>query len=196
MRAKRLSSFLGDWQRAKPGAELDHIEVIAAFVLLGQCVDNEMRDLAHSRYKLRTGDLRMLLALRRRGSDAKMRPTDLFKSLLITSGAVTKQADRLLKKRLIARIPDPGYQRGKLIKLTPAGKRIADEVFDITTQSFGSLGGAIAKCDKRTREQGVKFLDFILAELNGSESQETTIVRRGRPRSGANGNSRIVGSLL
>lgn len=194
MRAKRLSSFLGDWRRAKPGAKLDLIEVVAAITLLGQSVDNEMRDLAYSRYRLRPGDLRMLLALRRRGDNVQMRPTDLFKWLLISSGAVTKQADRLVKKRLIERIPDPDYQRGKLIKLTPAGKRIANEVFDLATHSFGSLGVAIAKCDRETREQGVKFLDFLLAELTGSESQETAKVRKGLLNDRAAHNSRVTGA--
>lgn len=192
MKAKRLSSFLLDWQRAKPGVELTQVEVLAAIMLLGQRVDNEYRDLAYSRYKLRTGDLRMLMALRRQGDDGAMRPTDLFKSLLISSGAVTKQADRLLKKRLIARIPDPDYERGKLIKLTSAGRRIADEVFDISARSFGSFGAAIAKCDKRTREQGIQFLDFILAELNGAESEESTKRRRSPSRGGARNASRAT----
>lgn len=83
------------------------------------------------------------------------------------------------------RIPDPDYERGRLIKLTSAGRRIADEVFGLTTHAFGPLGAAIAKCDKRTREQGGQFLDSILAELNGSESEETARPRRG-PRTVGN----------
>jgi len=37
------------------------------------------------------GDLHVLLALRRNGPDRAMRPTDLYRTLLVTSGAITKR---------------------------------------------------------------------------------------------------------
>jgi len=44
---------------------------------------------------LNTGDLHVLLALRRLGKPYESRPTDLFRALLITSEAVAKRVARL-----------------------------------------------------------------------------------------------------
>src|SRR6202000_1024656 len=44
---------------------------------------------------LHTGELHVLLALRRSGRPYEQRPTDLFRALLVTSGAMTKRVARL-----------------------------------------------------------------------------------------------------
>ncbi|OVZ55079.1 MarR family transcriptional regulator [Pigmentiphaga sp. NML080357] len=72
------------------------------------------------------GELHVLLALRRNGSARAMRPTDLFRQLLITSGAITKRLDRLKGAGLIERVAAEDDRRSELVRLTAAGRRIAD----------------------------------------------------------------------
>ena len=59
------------------------------------------------RFGVRAQDMRLLFALRRGGAPFAKRPTDLFKATLVTSGAITKQVDRLAKKKLVRRLPIP-----------------------------------------------------------------------------------------
>jgi DNA-binding MarR family transcriptional regulator len=73
-------------------------------------------------------DVRLLLALRRSGPPYSKRPTDLFRALLVTSGAVTKQVDRLEKRRLVKRLPDQSYGGGFQVQLTDAGRKFVDKV--------------------------------------------------------------------
>lgn len=73
------------------------------------------------------GDMRILFALARVPSH-RLAPKDLLKELLITSGAVSKQVDRLQERGLVTRIADPDLLRGVLIRLEPAGRELADEV--------------------------------------------------------------------
>jgi DNA-binding MarR family transcriptional regulator len=56
-----------------------------------------------------------------------LRPTELFRALLVTSGAVTKQVDRLVAAGLVERLPDPSHGGGFLIRLTERGGSIADD---------------------------------------------------------------------
>ena len=60
----------------------------------------------------------VLAMLRRSGAPYAMRPTDLFEALLVTSGAVTKQVDRLQRRRLVKRLPDPEHGGGFRVQLT------------------------------------------------------------------------------
>lgn len=72
------------------------------------------------------GELHVLLALRRNGAGNAMRPTDLFRELLITSGAITKRLDRLQAAGLTERVAATDDRRSELARLTVAGRRIAD----------------------------------------------------------------------
>lgn len=69
----------------------------------------------------------MLAALRRVGAPYALTPTELFKSLLITSGTITKRLVRLEARHLIERRPDPEDGRGSQVYLTPLGKELVDE---------------------------------------------------------------------
>lgn len=46
---------------------------------------------------------------------------------LVTSGTMTNRIDRLTKKGLVERLPDPSDRRGVLVRLTDDGKDRADQ---------------------------------------------------------------------
>lgn len=73
-----------------------------------------------------TGDLHVLLALRRCGKPYELRPTDLFRALLVTSGAMTKRVARLQEAKLILRVSANSDGRSELVRLTAKGVAIAD----------------------------------------------------------------------
>ncbi|MBT2302494.1 MarR family transcriptional regulator [Variovorax paradoxus] len=86
------------------------------------------------------GDLHLLLALRRNGPDSAMRPTDLYRALLVTSGAITKRLDSLRGQKLIERAAAEDDRRSELVKLTKRGQAIADTAM---TRITGSLEGIV-----------------------------------------------------
>jgi DNA-binding MarR family transcriptional regulator len=67
----------------------------------------------------------VLNTLRRVGDQHGSKPTDLARSSLITTGAMTSRLDRLERSGLIRRTPDPADRRGVLIRLTSKGSRVA-----------------------------------------------------------------------
>ncbi|MEH2549140.1 DNA-binding MarR family transcriptional regulator [Bradyrhizobium sp. AZCC 2262] len=75
---------------------------------------------------LQTGELHVLLALRRSGKPYELRPTDLFRALLVTSGAMTKRVGRLQDGGFILRVSANDDGRSELVRLTAKGLAVAD----------------------------------------------------------------------
>ena len=108
--------------------------------------------------------MRLLLALRRGGAPFAKRPTDLFRALLVTSGAITKQVDRLARKKLVRRLPDPDYGGGFLVQLTDQGVETVDRAATvIARESF--IGPAMAVLKPVERDAAEQFCLALVAAL-------------------------------
>jgi DNA-binding MarR family transcriptional regulator len=108
---------------------------------------------------LQTGELHVLLALRRSGKPYELRPTDLFRALLVTSGAMTKRVARLQEGGFILRVSANDDGRSELVRLTAKGLATADRgiteiaraVARVTEQS-GLTRSEIASLDRALRK--------------------------------------------
>ena len=81
---------------------------------------------------LGNGDFDVLAALRRVGPPFALRPVELSRAMLVTTGAVTKRIDRLENAGLVDRrssVEDDA--RGKIIRLTPAGRKLVDRMIAV-----------------------------------------------------------------
>ena len=81
----------------------------------------------------------------------------LSRFLLISSSAVTKQVDRLIARGLVKRCPDPDTPKSSRVKLTPAGRRVADAALHEIMKSF-ALAAAIKELFADLRAGGLEFL--------------------------------------
>jgi DNA-binding MarR family transcriptional regulator len=162
---RRTESAIPDqWRAQKPNLDTSIIRAIVLIYGLAQQMENEFRELAQSRFSLRVGDLRILFALRRAREPSGLRPTELFRALLITSSAVTKQVDRLISRGLVKRCPDPDTRKSFRVKLTPAGRRVADSAFAEIMNSF-ALAAAINEIPAELRDSGLEFLLALNARV-------------------------------
>ncbi|MFV0457752.1 MAG: MarR family winged helix-turn-helix transcriptional regulator [Actinomycetales bacterium] len=109
--------------------------IMAGVQRISHHVEREFSALAR-RYGLGPGDLRILLVLARSAPDYALRPTEIYQQLLITSGAVTKQVDRLVAFGLVRRTVHPDDVRILLIALEERGHVIAREAMMAVTTSF------------------------------------------------------------
>jgi DNA-binding MarR family transcriptional regulator len=135
-----LPSIAAQWQRELPGLELRSFLVSSTILRLAARIEREFA--AKSRERgLGPGDMRVLLTLRRSGPSYALSPTALFRSLMVTSGAVSKQVDRLAELGLVERAADPGQLRGVLIRLRPAGRAVAEDMMREVCTSFAGLEG-------------------------------------------------------
>ncbi len=80
---------------------------------------------------LSRGTWDVLAALRRQGAPYRLSPTELYRQLMRTSGAMTHRLAQLESAGLIRRIPDPADGRGLLVALTRRGRLLVDRVAPI-----------------------------------------------------------------
>jgi DNA-binding MarR family transcriptional regulator/predicted DNA-binding transcriptional regulator AlpA len=117
--------LLADWKRERPSINEELFALFGRLQRAGRIFDKDV-ERSLNQHGLKVGEFIVLGALRRIGPPYCLTPTELFKSLLITSGTITKRIDRLEQRGLVERHPDPADRRGTMVCLTPLGKETAD----------------------------------------------------------------------
>ena len=92
-----------------------------------------------------------LSTLRSSEPDFTLSPTQLYLSAQVTSGGMTKMMHGLTKADLIERIENPEDGRSRLVRLTPKGKELAEEIVDALIQTNKALIGGILEPQETER---------------------------------------------
>ena len=82
-----------------------------------------------TRHGLDNGEFDVLATLLRSGAPYRLRPTELYKSLMISSGGLTNRLGRLEKNGLIKRGVSESDARSLLVELTAKGRKLAEQAF-------------------------------------------------------------------
>lgn len=115
-----------------------------------------------AQFGISAADMRVLFALRRAPPTYALRPTELFRSLLVTSGAITKQVDRLAAGGFVARQPGPAKSGGFLIHLTGKGFKTADDALTSLVNSSVVSSSALTPSE---RNQLCCLIEKMLVDL-------------------------------
>lgn len=150
-------------KRERP--DLDHADYL--YLLYAQRVGGII-DAVHDKYcrnefGISGADMRVLFALRRSGPAYALRPTELFRALLVTSGAITKQVDRLIVAGYVDRLPGPQKSGGFLIHLTEKGFVAADRALTALADS------SVVSHSALTAEERVTVLHLLEKMLRDLE---------------------------
>jgi len=150
--------------------QFDNLLLAIYFVRLGTLLDRAYDRYCEREHGISGGDMGVLFALRRSGPPFVSRPTDLFRVLLVSSGAITKKVDRLVEVECVERLPDPGHRGGFLVRLTKKGLRMVDGAARyLATNS--ALGPAIVELKPEERKAGSGFVLKLLCALEKAESE-------------------------
>lgn len=126
------------WSRLRPDLDMTMVCTLLRLERVNQL--HEMRVQAISKtVGLHIGDLHVLLALRRSGKPYELRPTDLFRALLVTSGAMSKRVARLQQGGFILRVSANDDGRSELVRLTAKGLATADRGITEIANRVGSV---------------------------------------------------------
>lgn len=125
-RRDAVDIILEQWHKEKPHLDVSAMGVIGRISRLERKIDARLTA-TFRRFGLERWTFDVLAALRRSGHPYRLTPTELFKSLMLTSGAMTHRIDTLETMGFVARFPDPRDRRGTLVGLTPKGRNLIDE---------------------------------------------------------------------
>ena len=155
------------WSAELPDLDLNPFLVSGTIMRLAARLERVFTATARAR-GVGPGELRVLLALRRSGPRYALSPTALFRSLMITSGAVSKQVDRLEELGLVARVADPDALRGVLIQLQPTGRQTAEDAM----REICSANGGLENLSDQDAHTVLRALSLVAGVLDEAEQAE------------------------
>jgi len=112
------------WRKRDPHLDSSTLEVTGRLMLCAAYYERAVGTVLE-RFRLSVSDFDVLNTLRRVGDQRGCRPSDMARSSLITTGAMTSRLDRLERTGLIRRTPDPTDRRGLVVRITPQGSKLA-----------------------------------------------------------------------
>jgi DNA-binding MarR family transcriptional regulator len=179
--ADHVDHLIEQWGRVLPGLDVSPMAVIARISRLSRLLEREIED-GYAASGLNQAQFGVLAALRRAGEPYCLSPTQLYNSLLISSGAMTNRLERLAALGYIDRIPDPEDGRSMLVALTKKGKRLIERVVGPHYENERRLLSAL---DEDEQLQLAHLLRRLLIEFEDDEPPAPA-----RPMNGAvNGRS-------
>jgi DNA-binding MarR family transcriptional regulator len=112
------------WRKRDPHLDSSTLEITGRLLLCAGYYERTVSTILQP-FGLSIADFDVLNTLRRVSNQHGSKPSDMARSSLITTGAMTSRLDRLERAGLIRRTPDPADRRGVLVRLTPRGSKVA-----------------------------------------------------------------------
>lgn len=116
------------WQAERPDLDVRPQGVIGRLHRIAARLTSEL-NLVYAQHGLTEGEFDVLAALRRAGTPYERAPGEIALHTMVTTGAVSKRVDRLEEAGLVHRRRSDADGRGRMVRLTPAGKRLIDKAF-------------------------------------------------------------------
>jgi DNA-binding MarR family transcriptional regulator len=138
-------------------------------VLAGELGAATRRELPE--FGLTGAEFDVLAALRRSGEPYSMKPNELSRALLLSTGGTSNVINHLVAEGLVEREPDPDDGRSNLIRLTSKGAKLAEEAVLATSAAHEELFAGIPPAVLRAATKALREL-----------SNATRTARRSPPR--------------
>jgi DNA-binding MarR family transcriptional regulator len=173
-----VDEILRQWAREQPGLNTSPMAIIGRISRIARKIDLLLSPVFR-KFGLEQWSFDVLATLRRSGYPYELTPTQLFKSLMLTSGAITHRSDELVKAGLVQREPDPNDRRGVRIKLTDLGRAKIDEAVTAHVENERKI---LRHLSKQERRQLISLLRrFLLGLEHASPKPEGSPHSRSAP---------------
>jgi|SRR5690554_1952188 len=157
----RVKQAIAQWQQEMPDLDLLPMEVVG-YLKATQQFSQERLQTFFKEYGLQAGEFDVLATLRRSGVPYRLGPTQLFETLMISSGGMTSRLDRLERAGLIARSPNPEDRRGTLVSLTEEGLALMERMIPRHMENEARMLAALSRAEQQALS---KLLSKLLEGL-------------------------------
>ncbi|WP_026922201.1 MarR family winged helix-turn-helix transcriptional regulator [Glycomyces arizonensis] len=139
-----VAAFVEQWKRERPDLDPSPLLVIGRLFRVTEALDKHLRP-PFAAAELGNGDFDVLAALRRSGEPYALAPGELSRTILVTTGAITKRVDRLEARGLVTRAVTEADARGRVVTLTESGRALTDELMAAHLENQRGLLGALSE---------------------------------------------------
>jgi len=122
-----VDAILDQWLRERPDLDASPMGPIGRLQRCAALLEQRLEaSFAHAGLSLWEFD--MLATLRRAGAPYRLSPTELFSTLMVTSGTMTHRLKQLEKRGFIERLPNPQDARSLLVQLNDVGLALINQI--------------------------------------------------------------------
>jgi DNA-binding MarR family transcriptional regulator len=160
-----VDDVLGSWRSTSPSIDTAPLEITGRLSRIGPLLGRRQEGV-FSRFGVNRGEVGALSALRVAGPPHRLSPTRLGHGLMLSSAGVTSRIDRLERRGLVRRLPDPDDRRGVIVELTDEGAKVVDEAVRAVAESDRQL---LERFDGDEMTQLQALLKKLLAGLEPAD---------------------------
>jgi DNA-binding MarR family transcriptional regulator len=154
---------LKQWAEQRPDLDVSPMAVIGRLSRMALLIDAELRR-TFAEHGLDRASFDVLATLRRSDPPHRLTPTELMRSAMVTSGAITQRLDKLEGRGLVVRSSNASDGRGVLVALTEEGRKVIDAALPDHLATENRL---LAGLSKSERAALAKTLRTLLESLDG-----------------------------
>lgn len=159
-----LDRIVEQWQQQGVTEDLIPMAVLGRIARLTKYIEVVLLQ-CHAEFGLGQGEFDVLATLRRSGKPFTLSPSQLYQSMMLSSGAMTSRLDRLENKGLIERERSKEDRRGVHVSLTAEGKALIDKALPQHIQCQSALFAGVSVEDRPV------LLQILKSWLNQFEPQ-------------------------
>ncbi|MEU6379124.1 MarR family transcriptional regulator [Streptomyces sp. NPDC046909] len=130
--------WMDSWRTELPEVEHASSELTKRIMFMTSALDGVMRR-ELTELGLTPAEFDVLVALRRAGAPYRMKPNQLARSLMLSTGGTTNVTHRLVARGLVEREDDPDDARSTWLRLTPDGVALAERSVLVSSAAHDAL---------------------------------------------------------
>ncbi|CZF82810.1 HTH-type transcriptional regulator MhqR [Grimontia celer] len=127
MKADHVDTIIAQWATQRPDLDCSPMGVIGRLGRAKQIITPKLDDV-YKQNELSSIEFDILASLCRAGEPVT--PTDLYQTLMLSSGAMSTRVDGLVKRGLVIRQASETDRRSCLVTLTEEGRALIDKVVE------------------------------------------------------------------
>lgn len=147
MPSDRVDIILEQWKTARPDLDCSSMGIVGRVRRTSNAWKRQM-DKVFKEHGLTAIEFD-ILATMRRSEPAGVTPTELYKTLMISSGAVSTRIEQLVKAGLVERISSEHDRRSCKVTLTAKGIELVDTTLNAHVKNMDSMLSALTASEQK-----------------------------------------------
>lgn len=160
----------GQWARELPDLDTSPMSILGRAYRLSNLMRPGIQA-TFARFGIDRGEFDVISTLRRAGPPYRLTPTELYRSLMISSGGLSHRLVRLEKAGLVRREKSPDDGRSFLVALTEEGQRRAEQAF---RADMAAELRCIEVMSEKKREALAGLLQELLAAIEARDAEDVS----------------------
>jgi DNA-binding MarR family transcriptional regulator len=144
----QIDDFRAAWARVLPDLDTEAMAILGRARRLTLALRPGIEAI-FAKYHIDAGEFDVLGSLLRAGAPYRLRPTELYRALMVSSGGLTDRLARLEAAGLVRRLAAADDARSTLVALTTTGRRVAERAFCDDMAHENALLQGLTRAERR-----------------------------------------------